>query len=323
MGETLFTRLASYSQNPAKKSLENFTTEVLAYLINEDPTFRRTFIRHIIPDGRMRRRFKFASALSQQRFGKSIVDLVLSSGSTSILVEVKIAAQETETKIYGKGWVPQVQKYLDLREGHVAYLTTRAVSKPDVDPKRKKFLGHFFFEDLYDHLAEVKLTPLGELFRQFMEENEMKSSEPFTPQEIKSARQAFTFAKKCEVFLNEIKSELEPEFRRTFQTRTRFTKGNFNPTSGCAYIYTGSLKRWRVKWVTIYVEPANGSLVYGVFVQVLRTDVKRLKEHLKWEEEGSGLFSPHHVKPGSKGRQCVEPIRRDLEKLKRALKNYR
>ena len=84
----------------------------------------------------MRRRFKFASALSQQRFGKSIVDLVLSSGSTSILVEVKIAAQETETKIYGLGWVPQVQKYLDLKEGHVAYLTTRAVSKPDVDPKR-------------------------------------------------------------------------------------------------------------------------------------------------------------------------------------------
>jgi hypothetical protein len=48
MSETLFTRLAAYSQNPAKKSLENFATEVLAYLINSDHTFRRVFLSHII-----------------------------------------------------------------------------------------------------------------------------------------------------------------------------------------------------------------------------------------------------------------------------------
>ena len=139
MAETLFSRLASYSQNPAKKSLENFTTEVLAYLINSDPTFRRIFIRHIIRDKRKLRSFKCVSAQPQQSFGNGIVDLVLSSGKRTVLVEVKIGASETETKIYGQGWVPQVEKYLSYREGPVAYLTTKAVSAPDV--KRKHVIS--------------------------------------------------------------------------------------------------------------------------------------------------------------------------------------
>ena len=323
MGETLLTRLASYSQNPAKKSLENFTTEVLAYLINYDKAFRRSFIRTIVPDGRMRRRFKCASALSQQSFGNGIVDLVLSSGGSRLLVEVKIAAQETETKIYGKGRVPQVQKYLDFKEGCVAYLTTRAVSAPDVNSKREKFLGHFFFEDLYDRLVRAKLTDIGELFRQFMKENGMKSPEPFTQQELANARRAFGFAKKCEAFLNEIKSELEPEFRRVFQTRARFTGGHFSPYYGSACMTSGKLARWKViRSLEIYLAPDNGCLIHGVDVGVLRKDIKRLYRHLKWPEEGSHLYSFHAVKPNTRGRKCAGPILRDLKQLKRAMKNY-
>jgi hypothetical protein len=321
MSETLLSRLASYSQNPAKKSLENFTTEVLAYLINNDKAFLGSFIRTIIPDGRMRRRFKCASALSQQSFGKGIVDLVLSSGDSGLLVEVKIAARETETEIDGRGWVPQVQKYLDLKEGPVAYLTTRAVSDPDVNAKRKKFLGHFFFEDLYDRLVSAKLTDIGKLFRQFMEENGMKSPEPFTQQELNNARQAFGFAKKCEDFLNEIRSEVEPEFRSLFHTRTGFTGGHFSPFYGSAYIHR-ELTRGNVKWVEIYIEPDEATLVYGVCVRVLRTGIKRLKRHLKWTEENGRLFSSHPVKSNTRGRKCAGPILRELKQLQRAMKNY-
>ena len=227
MGETLLTRLASYSQNPLKKTLENFTTELLACLINNDKEFSNKFINHIIRDGRMRRRFKGASALSQQSFGIGIVDLVLSSRGNRVLVEVKIAAKETETKVYGKGRVPQIQKYLDFNEGHVAYLTTKAVGEPESNRRRKKFLGHFYFEDLYDTLGTTKLKAVGKLFRQFMEENGMKPPGPFTRKELDNAEQAFDFAKKCEAFLDDLKAKLEPEFRPLFQTRAWFTRGRF------------------------------------------------------------------------------------------------
>jgi len=323
--QSLLTRLASYSQNPAKKSLENFTTEVLTYLIENDPKFQRIFIRQIIPDGRIRRRFKQASAESQQSFGNGIVDLVLSSNDSMVLVEVKIAAAETETKIYGKGWVSQVQKYLDFNEGPVAYLTTRAVSAPDLRSKApKRFLGHSFFEDLYDDLVshKDKLGDWGHLFLKFMEENHMKSLDPFTASELDNAMHSFNFAKKCEAFLNEIRPRVELEFQEIFRSRRRFTRGHFSPTYGSAYIWiVGGLSKYKdVKSLSVCIEPHNGSLDYGVCVKVLRTGIKRLNRLLKWTEVDGYLISYHPVTPKTKSGTCVRTLHSDLKTLKNALK---
>src|SRR5262249_58794823 len=136
-----------YSQNPNKKSIENFTTEVMAYLITSDPAFRRTFMRFVISDRRVLPAFSAATAQPQQGFNHGIVDLVVSGQHRRILIEVKIAAAETLTKIRGKGWVPQVRKYLAYREGEVVYLTSRTVPSPKVSSCR--FLGHFFFDELH------------------------------------------------------------------------------------------------------------------------------------------------------------------------------
>ena len=323
MNKTLFTRLASYSQNPAKQSLENFTTEVLVHLINNDKVFRRIFIRHIIRDGRIQRRFKYASAESQQSFGNGIVDIVLSARDSRILVEIKIAAAETETKIYDKGWVSQIQKYLDFKAGHVAYLTTKAVDAPDLKPKHERFLGQSYFEDFYDHLikAKSKLTDVGRLFLTFMEENEMKSLEPFTNNELGNAKCAFDFAKKCENFLNEIRPKLEPAFRETFQSQTRFTDGHFSPTYDSAYIRTkGKLSKYKqVKQVEICIWPENGKLLYGLNVNVVRTEIEKINRHLKWEKYLGYLLLSHQVKPGIKAEEYVKSILNDLKMLKRAL----
>ena len=319
MPETLFTRLASYSQNPAKKSIENFTTEVLAYLIKFDRAFRRTFVRHVIPDGRIQRRFRSASAQPQQSFGNGIVDLVLSSGDRKVLVEVKIQAAETVTKVYGRGWVSQVKKYLSYRDGHVVYLTTRSVSSPDVNSRY--FLGHFFFEDLHKRLLKVKakLTAPGRLFVEFMEENEMKSLEPFTKSDLAIAEKAFLVAKKCEAILDEIVSAVEPQFRRWFRTRTRFTGGHFSPTYRSAYAWTKNFRRGNVQRVYIYLEPWDGELCYGVSARVLRTDMKKVNRHLGWIEDGGFLSSVHPVRPDSESRSYIERVLKDLRKLKGAL----
>jgi hypothetical protein len=299
--------------------LENFTTEVLVHLFNNDNKFKNIFIRHIIRDGRSRRRFKRTSAESQKRFRNGILDIVLSASGSPVFVEVKLAASETETKTSDKGLVSQVQKYLDFKAGNVAYLTTKAIGAPNLRSESKRFLGQFYFEDLYDHLvkAKLKLTDCGSLFLEFMEENDMKSPEPFTQQELAKAKITFNFAKKCEDSLNEIRSKIEKEFRQLF--RTGLTAAHFSPTYGSAYFYSKKLRLGNVKWVEIYIEPENGGLACGVDVKVPDADIEKLNRRLRWKKDDGYLFKAHPVKPDMKTGKCVEAIIRNLNELKSAL----
>lgn len=320
MSDSLFSRLATYSQNPKKKSIENFTTEVMAYLINEDAAFRRSFLRLLIGDRRILRGFSAARAQPQQSFDRGIVDLVVSGRhSRKILVEVKIAAPETLTKIRGKGLVPQVKKYLRYREGPVAYVTTRTVPSPQV--KSDRFLGHFFFDDLHRKLLKARLTTPGQLFRKFMEENGMESEAPFTKTDVRGAQHAFRFAKKCVTAIDEIVSAVEPKFKKWFHTRTNFTKGYFHPSYGYAYAYTRNFG-WRGLgriYVSIFIMPYAGELAYGVAAQVTRTDMKRLNRFLQWDEEDSELYTWHPISDGVDSRDIIPSVWSDLKKLRTGL----
>jgi hypothetical protein len=217
--------------------------------------------------------------------------------------------------------VSQVQKYLDFEVGHVAYLTTKAVGAPDLKPKHKRFLGQSYFEDLYDDLvkAKSKLKDCGRLLLKFMEENNMKSLEPFTTRELVKPESAFDFARKCEGFLKEIKSGVEPEFREMFRSRSHFIGGSFSPYYDSAYTKAKLSGYKNVKQVEICICVENGSLVYGVWVRILCIDIERFNRHLKWTREGGYLFKAHPVKPDTKTGRYVEAIIRDLKKLKSAL----
>ena len=103
----------------------------------------------------------------------------------------------------------------------------------------------------------------------------------------------------------------------------QFTKGNFSPTYGSAYIWTrGGLSKYKkdVTSSSVCIEPYNGGLGYGVSVKVLRTGIKRLNRHLKWTEEDGYRFSYYLVTPKTKRETCVRRIHSDLKALKRALK---
>ena len=325
--QSLFTRLASYSQNPRKQSLENFTTEVLVYLFNNDQVFKDIFVLHIIRDKRLQQIFKKASAESQQAIKNGIVDIILSLGHRRVLIEVKIGAAETWTKIYGKGWVSQVWKYLNSKEGDVAYLTTKAVEAPKLkNAKPKRYLGHFYFEDLYDSLAKAKarLTEAGLLFLEFMKENDMKPPEPFTKNELEGAASAFAITKKCEDYLNEIGAKVEPGFQKIFKTRMGFKKAHFNLTEGYASIGTKNKLRRHQKWVGVSIWPENDGLRYGIWVTVPTSDIRNLNQLLKnWQkgpEKGTSyLFTSRPLNSREKIGDCVKWVLGKLQELNRAL----
>lgn len=319
MSDSLFSRLASYSQNPDKKSVENFTTEVLSYLINHDSAFRRAFLRHVIADQRVLRGFSRATAQPQQSFDRGIVDLVVSGRRSRILVEVKIAAAETLTKIRGKGWVPQVKKYVAYREGDVVYLTTRRVPSPEI--ASRKFLGHFFFDDLHRRLIKARLSVLGRLFVEFMEENGMESQEPFTTADVRRARHVFRFARKCETAIDEIVSGIEPKFKKWFRTRGYFTSGHFNTKYASAHSYTRNF-RWRgLDNITVYIfiQPYADELAFGVSAIVNRGDMKKLNRFLDWHEDNSELYTWHPISGSVDSRKMILQIWTDLKRLRGGL----
>ena len=110
----LFSRLCTYSFNKQKLSRENFVTEVIAHLFNTDRAFRSHFLNALLRDGGMRRRFRTAQAQTQVSYPRCIIDLLLQSprNRKPLLVEIKINAGETQTKIHGSGSVSQIKKYL-------------------------------------------------------------------------------------------------------------------------------------------------------------------------------------------------------------------
>jgi len=317
MAESFFSRLASYSQNPNKRSVENFLTEVLAYLINTDKAFRHAFIQYLISNPSMRRGFKDASALPQQTIGRGIVDLVLEGSSSKLLVEVKVGARETETKIYGQGWVPQIQKYLSYRAGWVVYLTTRDVPRPDV--RSKFFFGHFSIEDLHGHLDRKRLSATGKLLLDFLEDNDMKPVEPFTVADLRNAEQSFKFAKKCKAVLAEVKNDVEPKFRTIFHKRTGFAACYFSPEYNSAYCATTRFRYGVATGLYLFLEPWERKLGFGVSAVISRKSMYLVNRHLKWEEFQNQLYTWYPVKTGIRPGVLVQKAIRDMQALKVAL----
>jgi len=321
MPESLFTRLVSYSQNPNKRSLENFLTEVLAHLVNTDKAFRQKFVELLIRDRRRRSGFKNATAFPQQTLGQGIVDLVLEGSTGKVFVEVKVGARETETVVNGRQ-LKQVEKYLSYRAGYVAYLTTRNVPSPTVSPKFSKFfLGHHFLEVLYGRLRRDRLTPTGQLLLDFMEENDMKSLEPFTKTDLRNAAHSFNFALKCESVFEEVARALEPKIRKMFHQpkKMKFMSSWFSPTYKCAYSYTREFSYRYANALSVFLEPWEEKVGFGVSVIVTKKYMHRIKRHLKWEEYQSELYSWHPLKPGVEPTQLAKVALRDLDALKTAL----
>ena len=249
-----------------------------------------------------------------------MVDLVLNGGRGLLLVEVKRASGETWTNVPGKGWFPQVRKYLSYRRGPVVYLSTKRVPTPKVQSRR--FLGHVYLEDLYAKFNSKRsvLSEIAGMFLELMEKSEMTPVSPFNSADLGHARSAFRFAKKCEGILTEAMHFIEPEFRKMFKSRTTFTSAHFSPTNGSAYSWSW-LRRGDVSWISIWIEPAGPPLDFGVQIGVRRakTNVTKLNRSLKWKEAADTLYTCHAVRSGMSVRRMVDIVLKDARKLRPSL----
>lgn len=299
-GTNLFSRLAGYSQNPQKLSIENFCTEMLAHLFNHDPIFRRRFLEVIFSNRRMMRRFRRAQATTQETLGTGCrVDLVLRAGALVHLVEIKISAGETLSGRWGQMGKPQIQRYIDLGLCHVTYLTTSDSLAPDIDYRGRKFrmVKHALFEELHEALDETRATELTKMFLEFMEEHGMSPPRHFDRKDLRRAEQAFDFYKRCRATLSIVKTEINDRFRRNLKTRANLTRPVFKSGPDWAYV-SSCLDRYRrgAVWsVGIVLEPEGGTLYFAVYLWGnLDPSIPKIRQHIGWKKWGDdrGCFSP-------------------------------
>ena len=286
----LFSSLSGYSQNPCKLSIENFTTELLAYLFNHDLVFRRRFLDIIFPSRAMAYRFENAEASTQQALGRDCrVDLVLHAGDRTHLIEVKISAAETQSSRWGQTGKPQISRYIDLGLGHVTYLTTRDSLAPEVDGRGRKFrlIKHALFENLYGALEGARRTRLTEMFLEFMEEQGMTGPHPFSRRELNGAEQTFGLYGKCLRTMEMVRTEVNNQFRRNLKTYARLTRPSFRSGPDWCYVgsYLNGYRRGAVNFVGMGLEPWEGSLHFHVFLWGnLHPSIARIRKHLGWEK---------------------------------------
>jgi hypothetical protein len=286
----LFTQLAGYSLNPQKRSIENFTTELLAHFFNDDVVFRRRFLAVIFADKRMARPFHLAQATTQESLSKDCrVDLMLRANSKVHLIEVKITASETQSGRWGQMGKPQVQRYLDLRKGHVTYLTTRASLAPDTDQRGRKYklVKHALLEDLYQALRPARVSALAVVFLDFMNDNDMAGPEPFSGNQIKRAAKSMRMVKKCMGALSIVRSEANLQFRRNLKTYSNLTRPTYKgyADGGEVQCYLPDFHRKAVKWVGLSITPQDQQLHFCVWMWGrLDPSIIKIRDYLEWDE---------------------------------------
>jgi len=282
----LFSRLSGYSQNPKKRSIENFTTELLAYFFNHDLIFRRRFLRVVFSDHRMARAFKSANATTQEALGPDCrVDLVLRSGPRIHLVEVKIEASETQSGRWGQTGKPQIQRYIDLKRGHVTYLTTSDSLAPEVDQRgRRRFrlVKHALFEELYEELVDARLSYWTKMFVEFMEENGMAGPRPFNKQELRRAKSAVDIIENCRSTLEIVRTEANTRFRQNLRTRSNLTRPTF--VNDWVQCYLAKFSKGPIRWVGLSLTADEMGLRFSVWVWGKRDQsFNKIRDHLGWE----------------------------------------
>jgi hypothetical protein len=298
-GTNLFSRLAGYSLNSNKLSKENFCTEVLAHLFNCDPVFRRRFLEVIFSNRRMVRRFRRAQATTQETLEAGCrVDLVLRAGAWVHLVETKISAGETLSGRWGQTGKPQIQRYIDLGQGHVTYLTTSDSLAPAVKYRGRKFrmVKHAHFEDLHEALDGTHATELTKIFLEFMEENGMSRPRPFDRKDLQRAEQAFDFQKRCQATLSIVRTEINDRFRGNLNTHANLTKPGFKSGPDWALVSSSldHFRRGAVWSVGIVLEPDDGNLYFAVYMWGnIDPSIPKIRNHIGWKiwDERRGCYS--------------------------------
>jgi hypothetical protein len=163
----LFVRLSKYKPSEDRIAFENFLTELIGYVIREEPTARREFLALMSEELLTSEDW---SIETQQSISGFFIDLLLTNKHHFLIIENKVDSG------LGKD---QLDNYLQVARGHLGgcvALFTKSLQPETVQCSDPVFLGQVFWSDLAERWKTLGLLNdrrLMDNVLQFMKENSM------------------------------------------------------------------------------------------------------------------------------------------------------
>jgi hypothetical protein len=176
----LFVRLSKYKPSEDRISLENFLTELVAYVIREEPAALREFLALISEDLPASEAWKIET---QQSVSGFFIDLLLRTKTHFLIVENKVDSD------LGK---EQLNNYLQVSRDHPGgrvAVFAKTLQREAFQCGDPLFLRQVLWSDLAERWRKLKALNdrrLMDNVLKFMEANNMGPWDPFQPAEIES-----------------------------------------------------------------------------------------------------------------------------------------
>lgn len=195
---------------------ENFTTEIFAYILENDDGVKNAFLDLLLsrqPRNRrhgLRKAFRSCEIKTQQSFSIWRPDLTItptSDPSTMVFVEIKTQAQE------GDG---QIKNY--LKHGYVAYLTPRGHGEPDLDgADTKKYLGQFSWDEVCSVIQEHgQDNAVHKEFLEYLEAQRMGTLKPISEDDLRASLHAADAIRKFQALVDAVREKIERDWEHEF-----------------------------------------------------------------------------------------------------------
>lgn len=225
----LFLRIEGYAQ-------ENFITETLAYILENDPAVRKKFLDLFLNDRpKLRRAFRSCEIETQPRYDFGQPDLEIRSiggRHAKLFVEVKTQSPEGEL---------QIQRY--LKGSHVAYLTPLGYEAPDLSgagtkKTPPKYLGQFFWPEVYSVIRKYgSHNLLHKQFCEYLEARGMRPLPPISKDDLSASLHAADAIRKFQELVDAVRKGIQHDWKQNFGENI----GGKGVSSGLA---TGELPYW-------------------------------------------------------------------------------
>lgn len=275
---------------------ENFTTEILAHILETDTGVRNAFLKLLLkhqPD--LRKAFRSCGIETQPSFGSERPDLRLtpkSNPGAPVLVEVKTQSQEGES---------QIQRY--LKNGYVAYLTPLGHDAPDLDGAgTERYLGQFYWHEVHSVIQKARShNVLHEQFLKYLEARRMGPPEPISKGDLRASLHAADVIRKFQALVDKVRKEIQRDWEREFGKNIGGKKVGLG-------LEMGSLPNWWFRaedprWVKpnrlylsigVWVEKGGPYLYVALgtkktFFRTLEADRKfqRLRNDIRWKADSN------------------------------------
>jgi len=273
----LFKRLYKYKELQAKNQKENFLTEILAYCLNNDRTFKKNFFELLglsnYPDD-----VDFATQYYNEQYG--IFDIYfLKDDIIEIIIECKIEAKQGDN---------QIKKYLSKlaqSSSHnklLAYIT-KYHEEIEIDNNDIQVIA-LKWHSIYDLITEtITENLLTKELHTFLIEEKLSTKISFEKNQLNMLRNIKEQISKMDEFLSLVKLDLQSNY----SIKTKQSKKLEDPSYGLQFEIKNTLF-----WLGFYEYSHNEETQLGLSIDIAKTaqDEQTLSKlnSLNWDSYDNG-----------------------------------